>query len=135
MLSLFKALSDKSRLRTLLMLMRRELCVCQLMEILKVSQPLVSRNLNLLHGAGLIQGRREGKLVFYSMRKDLPEEYAAIFQIVEKAISSDPVLERDLKGLKRCEDFMDSIGRCDVKLFRAYMRGSRRKVLKITKAS
>ncbi len=125
-LTLFKVLSDKSRLRTLLLLMKKELCVCQLIEILRLSQPLVSRNLNLMHRAGLIEARREGKLVFYSLRKDLPKEFILIMKVVEDYLADKVDIKGDLKNLKRCEEFINSIGRCDVKLFRAFMRGQGR---------
>ncbi|MGW8271895.1 MAG: ArsR/SmtB family transcription factor, partial [Thermodesulfovibrionales bacterium] len=56
----FKLLSDGTRLRILMLLDRNELCVCQLMAILGVSQPLVSRNLSLLARGGFLEDRREG---------------------------------------------------------------------------
>jgi ArsR family transcriptional regulator len=125
-LNLLKLLSDKSRLRTLLLLMKKELCVCQLIEILRLSQPLVSRNLNLMHRAGLIEARREGKLVFYSLKKGLPEEYLMILRVIEESLQGKIDIKSDLKNLKRCEEFINSVGRCDVKLFRAFMRGKKK---------
>ena len=56
---IMKLLSDNTRLRILMLLTRRELCVCQIMGVLGVSQPLVSRNLKLLGDAGFLS-RTEG---------------------------------------------------------------------------
>ena len=64
-----KMLSDRSRLRILMLLSGRELCVCQLMGALGMSQPLVSRNLSLLHKAGFLDDRRDGKMIFYTVKK------------------------------------------------------------------
>ena len=64
-----KALADENRLRLLLLLGQRELFVCQLMAILGISQPLVSRSLALLDREGLLESRRSGKQVFYRLKQ------------------------------------------------------------------
>lgn len=66
----FKLLSDETRLRVLMYLMREgELHVTALCERLEQSQPAVSHHLALLRVAGLIQARRDGKHNFYSVRQ------------------------------------------------------------------
>lgn len=62
----FKALGDHGRIMLLSLLLRREMCVCELMSALGMSQPTASRNLNMLERAGLVQKRRAGKWAFYS---------------------------------------------------------------------
>ena len=64
-----KALADENRLRLLLLLRERELFVCQLMAVLGISQPLVSRSLALLDREGLLESRRSGKQVFYRLKE------------------------------------------------------------------
>lgn len=63
----FKALADPTRLRILQLLGEREMCVCELEEFLNMSQPAVSHHLRLLKKAGLVDDRREGKWIYYSL--------------------------------------------------------------------
>ncbi|MGE5237376.1 MAG: ArsR/SmtB family transcription factor, partial [Chloroflexota bacterium] len=122
---LFKLLSDESRLRILMLLARRELCVCQLMAVLGISQPLVSRNLSLLREGGLLEERREGKLVFYRVRKALPHYAVAYVRLLQQRLLSDESFGADLQSLADCEAFKKETGKCDMKTFLAYMRKKR----------
>jgi len=63
----FSALADETRLRILKLLMIREMCVCEIMVALDLTQPTASHHLNLLENAGLVKDRKEGKWVFYSI--------------------------------------------------------------------
>ena len=67
---LFKALSDETRTRILYLLFGRELCVCDLADILEMSLPAVSHHLRLLRTMRLVKYRREGKQAFYSLDDD-----------------------------------------------------------------
>jgi len=64
---IFRALSHPTRLRILKLLRVREMCVCEIMAILKSTQPTASHHLNILKSVGLVNERREGKWVFYSI--------------------------------------------------------------------
>ena len=61
----FKALGDETRLRILNFLEVREMCVCEIMVALELTQPTASHHLRLLENAGLVKHRKEGKWVFY----------------------------------------------------------------------
>ena len=63
----FKALADETRLRILRLLEVREMCVCEVMVALGLTQPTASHHLGLLENAGLVKDRKEGKWVFYSI--------------------------------------------------------------------
>ncbi|UZP67251.1 metalloregulator ArsR/SmtB family transcription factor [Desulfovibrio mangrovi] len=67
---LFKMLGDGTRVRMLLALARRELCVCDLTAIIGMSQSAVSHQLRYLRTAKLVRYRKEGKNVFYSLDDD-----------------------------------------------------------------
>jgi len=61
----FKALGDETRLRILTILQMREMCVCEIMVALELTQPTASHHLGILENAGLVESRKEGKWVFY----------------------------------------------------------------------
>jgi ArsR family transcriptional regulator len=63
----FKALADEIRLRILSLLTTREMCVCEIMVALDLTQPTASHHLGILENAGLVKDRKEGKWVFYSL--------------------------------------------------------------------
>ena len=64
--TIFKALSDETRLRIYLLLGNGELCVCQIQVALALSQTKISRHLTVLRNAGLVVARREGLWMYYS---------------------------------------------------------------------
>lgn len=68
-LEVFSACADQTRLRILFLLAARELCVCELVEVLDMPQGKVSRHLAVLKRAGLVQSRREGTWIYYVLRR------------------------------------------------------------------
>ncbi|ARN74118.1 metalloregulator ArsR/SmtB family transcription factor [Oceanicoccus sagamiensis] len=77
----YKCLADDTRLKSLLLIAReKELCVCELTEALQVSQPKVSRHLAQLRECGLLEDRREGQWIFYSLSPSLPNWARAVIQ-------------------------------------------------------
>jgi ArsR family transcriptional regulator len=62
---IFKALADPTRLRIMLLLQVRELCVCELTYILKMEQSRVSHHMRILREAGLAEDLREGRWMIY----------------------------------------------------------------------
>lgn len=127
---IMKLLSDNTRLRILMLLTGRELCVCQVMGVLGISQPLVSRNLKLLGDAGFLEERKEGKLVFYSMKNKMDALNARMIELLKDALKGDRILSEDLRSLRDCEEFQKKTGKCDMKTFSEYMSKSRGKYLK-----
>jgi len=65
---LFKALADATRLKIMMLLDIREMCVCEIMVALGLTQPTASHHLGILESVDLVKDRREGKWVFYSLR-------------------------------------------------------------------
>jgi DNA-binding transcriptional ArsR family regulator len=63
----FRALVDKKRLHILRLLQVREMCVCELMTALELTQPTTSHHLRILEDTGLVRSRKEGRWVFYSL--------------------------------------------------------------------
>nr|WP_040378339.1 metalloregulator ArsR/SmtB family transcription factor [Dethiobacter alkaliphilus] len=71
---IFKALADKNRLLILEMLSCGELCACDLMDGLNLTQPTISHHMKILQQCKLVKGRKEGKWVHYSINQDRVEE-------------------------------------------------------------
>jgi len=69
-LAVTKALADPARLRIILALRDRELCVCQLTELLGLAFSTVSKHLSILQHAGLITARKDQRWVWYRLEKD-----------------------------------------------------------------
>ncbi|MCX7736913.1 MAG: metalloregulator ArsR/SmtB family transcription factor [Candidatus Kapabacteria bacterium] len=66
---IYSALSDKNRLRILILLSRKSLCVCELQAILKISVSTVSKHLSILKEAGFIIDEKDGKWVNYKINR------------------------------------------------------------------
>lgn len=85
---LFKALSDETRLRLIVLLYRRELCVCQIETALGISQTKASRHLSILRRAGLLKSRREGLWVYYTL-KDPGKVEANLFESLSETLDTE----------------------------------------------
>jgi len=107
LLSMFKALSDETRLRIIKLLEKGELCVCDITAALDMVQPKVSFHLNTLKSAGLIKDRKAGRWIHYSLENSDMRKRFLLLTVME-GISADVVRE----DLKRLETFL---GNKDVK--------------------
>lgn len=127
---LFWLLSDPTRIRILMLLARQELFVCQLMGVLGISQPLVSRNLSLLWESGLLDERRQGKMAFYKVKKELPAAAVKVLGILQEQLKDDETIAGDMRTLKECLAFQKKAGACDMKTYLAFMARQREKAKK-----
>lgn len=86
---LLRVVADEKRLRILTLLARQEMCVCDIMEQLGLSQSLVSHHLGVLRQAGLVRDRRDAQWVYYSLdRRQLAElnaRYMALLGVITPA--------------------------------------------------
>jgi len=76
---IFKALSDPKRLRIVDMLSCGELCACKILEKFHITQPTLSHDMKLLCEAGLVNVRREGKWMYYSLNDGNIKEFQQFF--------------------------------------------------------
>jgi len=97
MAQLCHALSDETRLQLLELLAEGEQCVCDLTDALKSSQSRLSFHLKTLKEAGLLQDRREGRWVYYSLDPAALEELKELLQSI-KARSRTAI-----RATQRCE--------------------------------
>lgn len=81
---MLKALSDPKRLKIVDMLSRDELCACVILEEFHITQPTLSHDMKVLVESGLVNDRREGKNIYYSIDKDayieLSESLRSVFE-------------------------------------------------------
>src|SRR5256714_7477308 len=96
---LFSALADRTRLRLISLIGDSEVCVCFLVEILKISQPKISRHLAYLRRAGVVTARREGKWMHYRLTEPPDEHAARIFREVRASLAEHPEFQRDRERL------------------------------------
>jgi ArsR family transcriptional regulator, arsenate/arsenite/antimonite-responsive transcriptional repressor len=96
---LFRALADPTRLRLLNLIADREICVCYFVEILRISQPKVSRHLAYLRRAGIAVSRREGKWMHYRLVAPKDQAAASILHETLKHLKEKPEMRRDISRL------------------------------------
>ena len=106
MVSIFKALSDRNRLRAVSALMHYdELCACQITELLQVTGATASRHMGVLISAGLVCSRKDGRWVNYRLLREDP----ALSRIV--GWIEDRLAEDESAGKDRAR--LDEILACD----------------------
>lgn len=96
---LFRALADPTRLRLLNLMADREICVCYFIEILRLSQPKISRHLAYLRRAGIVSARRQGKWMYYRLLPPANEVAAGILRETIRHLRRDLLIGRDLEKL------------------------------------
>lgn len=96
----FKALSDESRLRIInLLLVSGELCVCDIERVMGFTQTKVSRHLAYLRRVGLIDGRRQGLWMLYSIARPRTGEQEQLLRFLADLLKSNDLAQRDAKRL------------------------------------
>jgi ArsR family transcriptional regulator len=93
-LDIFKALSDRNRMRILLMLRERPLCVCEISEVLNIALSTISSHLKLLRYAGLIEDNKDGRWVIYRLTGG-NEFFEQIMRIVAERVESNTQVLHD----------------------------------------
>ena len=100
---LFRAFSDRTRLRILYLLRDSEFCVCDLVEVLKVPQPTASRHLAYLRRAGLVTVRQERSWNYYSLAEPRNSFHAKLLECLGSCFADVPELQRDNARIKRAK--------------------------------
>jgi len=95
---LFRAFSDRTRLRILNLLQGGELCVCDLVRVINAPQPTVSRHLAYLRRAGLVRARKEGLWMYYTLSPARTKLHQKLMECLE--CCSVPELKEDRRELR-----------------------------------
>jgi ArsR family transcriptional regulator len=97
--ALFKALSDRNRLRVVAALLKHnELCACQLTELIQVTGATASRHMGVLIASGLVDSRKDGRWVYYRIRREQTDA-GVLIGWIESQLSRDPDIALDAKSL------------------------------------
>jgi ArsR family transcriptional regulator len=95
----FKALSDETRLQMMALLFdNEELCVCDFVETLGLTQSKASRHLRYLYNAGLVKDRRERVWMHYRLSPEMSSEQTVLVDALQRAL-----------GTKEREDLRDRL--------------------------
>lgn len=98
---LFKAFADETRLRILNILSQGDLCVQNISQALKISQPKTSRHLAMLRYAGLVDCKRKGLYVRYFLAKPQDKFHQILLDHIKKGyLKVIPIMREDLERLK-----------------------------------
>ena len=101
---IFKAMADRNRLRIIKILQKRPLCVCEIREVLGISQPAVSRHLNILKNAGLIEDEKDGVWTNCRLPRSFENEnVSAILKYFEPRGEEDGLIISDRRKVTRVD--------------------------------
>jgi ArsR family transcriptional regulator len=130
--TVLKAVSDPTRVRILKILESGEICVCQIIAVIALSQSTISKHLFLLRAAGLIKDRRDKKWIHYSLDGKSGNPYIrTLLRNVRKWLNDDPLIlkdreraamARDIGPVAICERGMALPGRKTVRCRPPYVR-------------
>jgi ArsR family transcriptional regulator len=98
---MFQAFGHPTRLRILHLLRDQEMCVGDLVAVLRVPQPTASRHLRHLRAAGLVRCRRSGRWCFYSLRKATTTFHGRLLECVESCLEDVPGIQADARRALR----------------------------------
>lgn len=101
--TVFRALSDRTRLRILNLLRGGELCVCDLVDVLDVPQPTASRHLAYLRKAGLVLARKEGLWHYYRLSPSTSPFHEKLLGCLAISESLEPEFAKDRSRLRSLE--------------------------------
>jgi DNA-binding transcriptional ArsR family regulator len=99
-LAVVKALADESRTRIVLALRDRELCVCQIVELLRLAPSTVSKHMAILKQAGLVESRKEGRWVHYRLSESAGSLSAQVADLAAEWLRKDARVREDARRLK-----------------------------------
>ena len=98
--TIFRALSDRTRLRILNLLQSGELCVCHIVAVLDVPQPTASRHLSYLRKAGLVVARKEGLWMHYCLAQAKSKSHKMLLDCLAQCFREECVFANDNERLR-----------------------------------
>lgn len=109
-LSITKALSDETRVRALLALRGGELCLCHIIQLLQLAPATLSKHMDLLVQAGLVERRKDGRWCYFRLAgANAQPAVRRVLRWTMDTLADDPVIRRDAEALNkiRCVDLKE----------------------------
>lgn len=103
-IEVLKALAHENRIRILNLLLKSELCVCELENIMQVNQSNASRHLAKLKQVDLIKGRKKAQWIYYQLNESLLDKHKFIRLLIEDELNDFAEAREDLNRLKKYND-------------------------------
>ena len=103
LLKIFKALSDKNRVRIMSMLTKKELCVCEITHVLDLATSTVSKHLSILKDAGLITDKKDGRWVNFKLSESDDTKIKNIIEMINNAGKEEELLQIDLTNVEKAD--------------------------------
>ena len=100
MVDIFKALSDGTRIRIVNLLLNGELCVCDIEDILGITQSNASRHLTKLKNSGIISHEKKAQWVFYKIHEDFRKEHQLLMEYIQQQTNEEEKYLQDTNKLK-----------------------------------
>ncbi len=107
-MNLFKVLSDETRMRILVLLYHKKLCVCQIQGILEEPQPKISKHLGKLRDMGFVKDERQEQFIYYYIDKD-NELLSKILQNIILNAENYTALQKDLRTLEKGDEYTEML--------------------------
>ncbi|QDU57495.1 ArsR/SmtB family transcription factor [Aeoliella mucimassa] len=102
LLAITKALADENRLRAIALLQGRELCLCQIVEVLSLAPSTMSKHMSILSRARLVESRKEGRWAYFRLAdSDAPSEALQALELVLASVKQDKQAKADQQQLKQ----------------------------------
>lgn len=98
---ILKALADDTRIRIFNLLSKESLCVCELEEILRLSQSNASRHVTKLKNAKLIIGEKQAQWIYYRIDETVLQRYPFLTELLATELSNHPQCQNDISRLQR----------------------------------
>ena len=102
---LYKTLSDETRVRIINLIYKQDLCVCELVEILNLTQPKISKHIAKFRQIGLVNTERSEQFVYYKFNHE-NNMYESVVSNMIKLISTEKQFRDDLEKMNTIENFM-----------------------------
>jgi ArsR family transcriptional regulator len=101
-IKVFKALSDSTRLRIIMLLLKKELCVCELTFILKMEQSRISHQLRILRDVDLVEDSRDKKWIIYRIPDSIRENLGYLLKGIQRELKNSREIKEDAVRLETC---------------------------------
>ena len=110
LIDFFKMLSDETRVRILVLLYHRKLCVCQLCGIMGETQPKISKHLAKLRDMGFVKDERKEQFIYYYLNLD-NKLFEGVIKDIVGNIEGYDTLKKDIEKIDSAEEFLNGCKR------------------------